>query len=182
MMPSTQWPFWNHAPRRGRPRRGARRRPVRPLTLEWLETRILLSGDTLATAVPLTFTAFETAHAAGFLAQPNAVALYRLHLDQAGDRIQAAVTGQTTGSGLDSLLRVFDAQGRPLALDDQEGGDPHLTFQAARPGDYFVGVSAAGDDAYDPAAADSGHGGGGGVLDLLAAKRRPVSVPQEGVL
>ena len=147
-MSSTRRPFWKSSCRHGKPRRGVRRRPVRPLTLEWLETRILLSGDTLATAVPLTFTAFETAHAAGFLAGPDAVALYRVHLDQAGDRIQAAVTAQTTGSCLDSLLRVFDASGRQLALDDQEGGDSHLTFQAAQPGDYFVGVSADGDDAY----------------------------------
>jgi hypothetical protein len=174
-MPSTRWPFWKHAPRRGKPRRGVRWRPARRLTLEWLESRILLSGDTLATAVPLTFTAFETAHAAGFLAGPDAVALYRVHLDQAGDRIQAAITAQTTGSALESVLRVFDTQGRQLALDKQEGGDPGLSFQAAQPGDYFLGVSAAGDDAYDPATAATGHGGRTTGLFALDLRRTPAA-------
>ena len=42
----------------------------------------------------------------------------------------------------------IDPTGNPVALDDQEGGDPQLTFQAASTGAYEIGVSSAGDDAY----------------------------------
>src|SRR5689334_12684823 len=73
------WPWWKKVPR---PR--ARRRPGHRLTLEWLENRLLLSGT------PLTFSAFGTAEAHGFLADPPAFALYRVHLG-AGDRLSAAV-------------------------------------------------------------------------------------------
>src|SRR5947207_2797314 len=105
--------------RRPRGRKAARgRAPAawRPF-LEWLEERTLPSGS------PLPFTPFGTAHAAGFLAAPDQFDLYRVRLD-AGDRIDV----QTSG-GLPALLRVFDAGGNPLALDDQEGGDARLNFQ-----------------------------------------------------
>ncbi len=151
-MPRSLLFWWRHlfAP--------VRRRPYRRPHLERLEDRTLLSGDTLLTAAALPFTAFGTAHAAGFIATANAVDLYEVQLG-AGDRITAAISAESTGSGLQSLLRVFDNQGNPLALDDQEGGDPQLTFQAAHAGDYFIGVSADGDDAYDPTVANSGQGG-----------------------
>src|SRR5262249_47350592 len=44
--------------------------------------------------------------------------------------------------------------------NDQEGGDPSLRFQAPAAGDYFVGVSAAGNAGDDPAVANSGTAGG----------------------
>ena len=122
-------------------RRGRGRRARRP-RLEWLENRILFASDTLATATPLNFTAFETAHVAGFLASPTQKDLYEVHLNR-GDRITAAVSALEAGSGLQSLLRVLDSAGKPRALDDQLGGDPRLTFQASVTGDYFVGVSGA---------------------------------------
>jgi hypothetical protein len=56
------------------------------------------------------------------------------------------------------VLRVFDAAGQQVALDDQEGGDPSLSFQAGSAGDYFVGVSSAGNDAYDPGTGSSQAG------------------------
>ena len=129
------------------------------LELEVLERRICFSNGTLLTAPSLTFHANHTAQAANFLAKPNEVDLYRVALG-AGDRISAAVSAQASGSGLVSLLRVFNAEGTPLALDDQEGGDPHLTFQAASAGYYFIGVSSAPNDSYDPHIAGSGTGGG----------------------
>jgi hypothetical protein len=130
--------------------------------VEWLEDRVLLSADTLATAAPLNFAVLPsggTAQASGFLSSPRDVNLYRVHL-RAGDEISAEVSAQGSGSGLVSLLRVFDAAGHQLALDDQEGGDPRLTFQAATAGDYFVGVSSAPNGNYDPNRADSGTTGG----------------------
>jgi hypothetical protein len=122
--------------------------------LERLESRIVFALP----ATPLPFTPFGTAHAAAFLATPNDFQLYRVHLG-GGDVVNVAVSSQPSGGALQSNLRVFDATGRPLALDAQEGGDPHLTFQAPAAGDYLVGVSSGGDDAYNPAVANSGHGG-----------------------
>jgi hypothetical protein len=119
---------------------GTRHRPTlrwaRPL-LERLECRTLLATSSLS------FTAAGTSHQSGFLADPSAVDFYRFHLD-AGDRVLAAVTAQTSASGLQGRLGVLNAAGSLLALDDQEGGDPHLNFQAAAAGDYIVDVSADG--------------------------------------
>src|SRR4051812_9342283 len=103
-------------------RRGAQRRrppPPRRPWLEGLEERTLLSGSTLGTATPLAINSFGTAQAAGFLADPHEVDLYRVHLGR-GDTLSTSVSAQGAGSGLQSLLRVFDDGGRPLALDDQE--------------------------------------------------------------
>ena len=108
--------------------------------------------------MPVHLTSIGTAQIDGFLADPLQFDLYRVSLG-AGDVVNAAVSAQSTGSGLLSVLRVFDATGHQVALDDQEGGDPRLTFQAPAAGDYLIGVSSAGDDAYDPTAADSGQDG-----------------------
>jgi hypothetical protein len=149
--------------------------PARRLWAERLEDRTLLSGDTLAIAAALPFTALRTAHAASLLTKPDEVDLYRVSLET-GDQVSVGVSAQTTGSGLQSWLRIFGPNGQQLARDRQDGGDPRLTFQAASAGSYFVGISSAGNDAYDPTAANSGHGGattGLYALDL----RRTVSAP-----
>ena len=43
-----------------------------------------------------------------------------------------------------------------MALDNQQGGDPSLTFQVPIGGDYYVGVSSAPNDNYNPNVPDSG--------------------------
>src|SRR5262245_55541208 len=154
-MPLVRWSWREIGVRRRGGRAGARRR----LGLEWLEDRTLLSGSTLETATPLVINSFGTAKAAGFLADPHEVDLYRVHLGP-GDILNAGVIAQGAGSGLQSLLRIFDDSGRQVALDDQEGGDSRLTFQGATAGDYFVGISSAPNDGYDPTAPDSGSAGG----------------------
>src|SRR5204863_8261634 len=55
-------------------------------------------------------------------------------------------------SALDGLLRIFDSAGKQLAANDNfDGRDPALTFQApAGGGDFFLGVSSAGNATYDP--------------------------------
>jgi hypothetical protein len=153
---------WHLAPARRRGR-------VRP-RLERLESRIVFALP----ATPLTFTPFGTAHAAALLSAPGDFQLYRVHLG-AGDVVNAAVSSQAGGGALQSNLRVFDATGRPLALDAQQGGDPRLTFQAPASGDYLVGVSSAGDDAYDPAVPTSGHGGVTTGLYDLDLQRKPAA-------
>src|SRR5437016_12821179 len=90
--------------------RGGRAGAPRRLELEWLEDRTLLSGSTLGTAMPLAFNSFGTAQAAGFLADPREVDLYRVHLAP-GDTLSAGVSARNAGSGLERLLRVFDRSG-----------------------------------------------------------------------
>jgi hypothetical protein len=136
-----------------------RRRPIRRLYLERLEDRTLLSGahDTLVTAIAPKVLA-GTVHVSDFLATPNQVDLFKIQLN-AQDRLDIHLSAQPSGNTLRSVLRVFDSSGAQQALDDQEGGDAHLTFQTAKGGLFFVGVSAAGDDQYLPTVANSGHGG-----------------------
>jgi len=162
------------------PRRAARAGVFRRPLLEWLEDRTVFSGATMPSAMPLSFTAFQTAHAADFLANPNQVDLYSVALNP-GDEVNAAVSAQTSGSGLQSILRVFNASGTAIALDDQEGGDPRLTFQAPSAGTYFIGVSAAGNDTYDPTRSSSSQGGTSTGLYTLDLRLTP-SVPLEADL
>jgi FG-GAP-like repeat/Bacterial pre-peptidase C-terminal domain len=132
-----------------------RRRWSRAPHGEWLERRTLLASTPLDRAVPLQFGAFNDADASHFLAEGNEFDLYSVTL-QKGDTIVASVSAQQSGSGLASLLRVFDVAGTPLAIDNQEGGDPHLNFQAASTGQYYLGVSSAPDNSYNPTVNNSG--------------------------
>src|SRR5947209_4487893 len=109
----------------------------RRLVLDRLEDRTLLSGDTLLNPTVLPFLAFNSSQASGYLPTPNAVDLYSVHL-QAGDRINVAISAQSSGSGLQSALRIFDPEGHQLASAEPKGGDPQLTFQAAFESEYFI--------------------------------------------
>jgi hypothetical protein len=147
--------------------------------MELLEERTLFNASPLASAVPLDFnTASNTAQVSHFLSSATEVDLYSVSL-QAGDTIHAGISAQDAGnqagagflfpfpgfgiqgiSPLESQLRVFDAHGTPLALDDQQGGDPSLSFQAASTGTYYIGVSSAANDNYTPNVPGSGTPGG----------------------
>ncbi len=116
---------------------------------DWLEKRTLLAASPLQTATPLQFGAFNDAQVSHFLSSPAEFDLYSLTL-QEGQTLEASIDAQDAGSGLTSLLRVFNSSGTPLALDNQLGGDPHLTFQAATTGTYYIGVSSAPNDNYNP--------------------------------
>ena len=115
------------------------------------------------------------------MSAPDNVNLYSTTL-QAGDTINASIVAQATGSELASLLRVFSANGTPLALDNQEGGDPHLTFQAATTGTYFIGVSSAPNDNYNPTVPSSGTGDTTGLyeLDVVLTKNAPLMPDMAG--
>jgi hypothetical protein len=136
---------------------------------EWLEPRTLLDASPLDLAVPLQFGAFNDAEVSHFLSIPDEVDLYSVTL-QSGETIDASVDAAGSGSGLASLLCIFDASGTPLALDDQQGGDPELSFQAATAGLCYIGVSSAPNDNYNPAVAESGIPGGTTGLYTLHAK------------
>jgi hypothetical protein len=79
-------------------RAGTLRRPARrSLGLECLEARNLWSVAPPATAALLPFTPFETAHVAGFLADPNQIDLYRLAALPKGERVSVAVHTRLPG-------------------------------------------------------------------------------------
>jgi hypothetical protein len=68
---------------------------------------------------------------------------------------------------LDSNLRIFDGEGTELVLNEegaapnevfQAEGDPYLEFTAPETGTYYAGISALGNDFYDPNVAASGSG------------------------
>ena len=99
--------------------------------------------------MPLHFGALERCPVSHFLSIPDEVDLYSVTL-QRGETIDASIDAQQAGSALDSLLRVFGSDGTPLALDNQQGGDPQLTFQAATAGTYYIGVSSAPNNDYNP--------------------------------
>ena len=132
-----------------------RQSSFRLLDGEWLEHRTLLAASPLETAVPLHFGVFNDAQVSHYLSIPDEFDLYSLTL-QEGETLNASIDAQDAGSALSSLLRVFNANGTPLALDNQLGGDPRLTFQASTAGTYYLGVSSAPDNDYNPTVTQSG--------------------------
>ncbi len=119
------------------------------LLVELLEGRLPPAAHTIGAAGLLALGPFDSAEVAGYLAAPDQHDLDRVELGR-GDTLRAAVSAQLAGSGLRPLLRVFDAAGAEVALNDQDGGDPELTVQAPAAGSYFVGVSSSGNADYDP--------------------------------
>ena len=176
-------PWWKKLLRRPKPNisraalcRFSKTRASTRLEFEILERRLCMSG-TLLTATPLTFNNYQSVQVSDYLAQPDEVDFYRISL-ATNERITASVSAQTAGSGLQSLLRIFDANGAQLAFDDQIGGDPQLTFQATTAGDYFIGVSSAPNNNYDPNLAATGaKGGTTGVYTLsIGSAARPTHI------
>ena len=123
------------------------------------------------------FGLLEEATESHFLSSPGEVDLYAVALSP-GDTFSASIAAQQAGSTLTSLLRVFDSSGTALAIDNQEGGDPQLTFQAATAGTYYLGVSSAPNNDYNPLVAGSGAAGGStGIYTLDVSRRSGPSMP-----
>jgi len=83
--------------------------------------------------------------------------------------VDAGGTGSAgvEGSLMDSVLRVFDADGNEVAVNDNGGapnevfqanGDSFLEFAAPAAGTYYVGISNLGNNFYDPNEQASGSG------------------------
>ncbi len=126
-------------------------------------TGSLEPNDTIALATTVPFAASGTAEFTGvFLGDGvNAgldVDLFRLDL-AAGGLISAKVIAQrlTPASPFDGMLRLFNALGEELAVNDQSDGfDPALDFFVTTGGTYYVGVSGFPNERYDPFLGGSG--------------------------
>ena len=146
-----------------------RQRLFRRLNGDWLEHRLAPASSPLSAAVPLHFGLLNDASVTHFLSTPTEVDLYSVTL-ATGEEIDLNISAQQSGSPLVSLLRVFGSDGTQLALDNQQGGDPYLDFQASTAGTYYIGVSASPNNDYNPLVPGSGVAGGTTGLYTLSAR------------
>lgn len=134
------------------------------------------TNDTLATAVLTTFTAsgnatFSGANLGDGLYSSKDVDLYRIDIPRGG-QITAEVVAKRlpTPSTLDSVLRLFNARGEQLAINDQFfGKDAYIDFFVTTGGTYYIGVSGFGNSAYNVKVADSGSTQSTGAYTLKVA-------------
>ena len=69
---------------------------------------------------------------------------------------------------LDSILRLFDAQGQEIAFDDDSGPDLYSSIVASlEPGVYFAGISGFSNSNYNPFVSGSGVGGSTGAYQAV---------------
>ena len=84
------------------------------------------------------------------------VDMYRVDL-KAGERVTVDIDAIAIGSMLDSVLRLFDAAGTELAVnDDSDFLDSFIDFTVSFDDSYYVGVSSFNNFSYDPFVEDSG--------------------------
>jgi Ca2+-binding RTX toxin-like protein len=102
---------------------------------------------------------------AGNLSQGADIDMVRFDLVQ-GDALVIDITGRT-GNG--TVVRVFDAFGNPLALDDDSGtgDDAELVFTATATGSYYVSVTGEGNAVYNPLTGRGAAGGLTGQYDVI---------------
>jgi subtilisin-like proprotein convertase family protein len=113
-------------------------------------------NDTLATATPLSFGSSGTAAFTGVTLGNGPggnldVDLYRIDIPRGG-LITAEVIARrlTNPSTLDSVLRLFNANGEVLASNDNFfAQDSYVDFFVATGGTYYIGVSGFGNDDYN---------------------------------
>ncbi|HPM79751.1 MAG TPA: S8 family serine peptidase, partial [Candidatus Anammoximicrobium sp.] len=85
--------------------------------------------------------------------------LYKFRLDRDGRFTAETAAQRLNTSLLNSVLQLFDAQGRRIAgNDDYYSTDSFLDVHLSA-GTYYVGVTSTGDRDYDPTVPDSGFGG-----------------------
>ena len=120
-------------------------------------------NDTLATATPVAFNASGQASYSGMtigngLAGNLDVDIYRIDIPRGG-QISAEITARrlTNPSTLDSVVRLFNALGQQIDINDNfYAQDSYVDFFVATGGTYYVGVSGFGNAAYAPTQSASG--------------------------
>jgi hypothetical protein len=91
-----------------------------------------IAHATAATALPVAFN--------GVLAKPHETDFYRFHATH-GTSLDITVYARQLRSPIDSVIDLWDAQGRHLANnDDSTGPDSYLRFNVPADGDYCVSI------------------------------------------
>ena len=130
------------------------------------------AGDTLAKAAVLGITSGDV-RLSGRIGDGSFgakdVDLYKVTL-AAGQTITIDIDARTLsgGSTLDSFVRLFNASGKQVAANDDDGSsyDSLLAFRAKTAGTYYVGISGYGNSGYNPTRAGSGRAGSTGVYQV----------------
>ncbi len=120
-------------------------------------------NDSISIATPIAFDASGSATFAGATVGNGVfggrdVDIYRVTLARGG-LITAEITARrlASGSTLDSVLRLFNAAGEQLAINDQYfQEDSFIDFFVSTGGTYYIGVSGFGNSNYNPLVANSG--------------------------
>ena len=98
----------------------------------------------------------------------------------AGSTVTLVTSLPTNGSAMDTILRLFDASGSQLALndDDPNGGTVYsrISYVVPATGTYYVGVSGYNNRAYNPTAGGSGVNGGFGDYQLSINLTAPADI------
>lgn len=129
-------------------------------------------GDTISSAKAMSFSTQNTSTTNSTIGDNDRIAptkdvdLYKLEM-QAGDRITVNIDAVVNGSELDSMLHVFNANGKLVAFNDDRAApdetplssfDSYLSFTATKAGTYYIGVSSFGSLDYNPSIEGSGSG------------------------
>lgn len=114
-------------------------------------------NDTLTDATPTSlrlgsFGAVSFSGAIGDRPDVNGldVDLFEIQLEE-GDRLIADIDADVVGTGLDSILQLFNASGEEVDVNhDFDGFDSLIDFTAVESDTYFVGVSGFSNFDYNP--------------------------------
>jgi V8-like Glu-specific endopeptidase len=103
------------------------------------------------------------------------VDLYRF-VAAAGSTVLLSTSLPAGGNPMDTILRLFDASGTQLAVNDDFGGSlySHVEHTFAASGTYYAGVSGYSNFNYDPNVAGSGVAGSTGDYHLTLQLDSPV--------
>jgi hypothetical protein len=116
-------------------------------------------NDTLATATPVTLMDGAWVRRQGEIGDnpyaANDVDFYKVVL-YAGDIFRVRVDAACWGSPLDAVVSVWNAAGTRLAVSDNvSGSDPHLEMVAPADGLFYVAVTSAANQTFNPKVAGS---------------------------
>ncbi|MBX3384433.1 MAG: S8 family serine peptidase [Phycisphaeraceae bacterium] len=130
-------------------------------------------NDTLAQATPVVFNSSGEANFVGVtlgngLAGNLDVDLYRIDMPRGGlITVETIAQRLSVPSTLDTVLRLFNAQGQQIAINDQYfGSDSLIDFFVRTGGTYYIGVSGFGNPSYDPTRVASGSSQSLGTYNL----------------
>ncbi len=88
--------------------------------------------------------------------------------------LRADIDAAVSGSSLNSVLRVFDANGNELTFNvDMDGTDSFIEFRLPGAGTYYVGVSGFGNFSYSPTTMNRGVAGSTGEYLLWLSLATP---------